>query len=170
MSQPLVIAALALALGVISLAAAKPPPSSFENPGAVVRFGHSHERVVSCRWLPSKRACAEHRGPAAAGATVSLSPVEGRLVSQPGHERVPRTISLPNREGQSAQELRLEDGAWKLSWQDQEATIWVEPQRNFSVQLKTTTGACVLDRGSCARHDEAIVRSIMVPAAFLGSH
>jgi len=171
MSRTLVFVGLGLTLGVSSLvAAAKAPPSSLQNPGAVLRFSHSHERVLSCKFQPPTKTCAERRGPAAAGVTLSLSPVEGRLISQPHHERVSATISLPNREGQSAQEVRVESGAWSLSWLDQQLTFRVEPERNFGVQLKTISGTCVVDGGLCVRHDEAIVRNVAVPAAFLGSH
>jgi hypothetical protein len=171
MSRTFAFVGLALALAANSLiAAAKKPPSSLQNPGAVLRFGHSHERVLSCKFQPSTKTCVERRGPAAAGATLSLLPVEGRLVSQPHHERVPTTISLPNREGQSAQEVRVESGAWSLSWLDQQLTFRVEPQRNFGVQLKTVSGACVFEGGLCARHDEVVVRNVAVPAEFLGNH
>ena len=171
MSRTLVFVGLALTLGVSSLvAAAKAPPSSLQNPGAVLRFSHSHERVLSCKFQPPTKTCAERRGPAAAGVTLSLSPVEGRLISQPHHERVSATISLPNREGQSAQEVRVESGAWSLSWLDQQLTFRVEPERNFGVQLKTISGACIKEGGLCVRHDDAVARNIVVPAAFLGSH
>jgi hypothetical protein len=171
MSRTLAFVGLALTLGVSSLvAAAKAPPSSLQKPGAVLRFSHSHERVLSCKFQPSTKACVERRGPAAAGVTLSLSPMEGRLVSQPHHERAAATISLPNREGQSAQDVRVESGAWSLSWLDQRLTFRVEPQRSFGVQLKTISGACVVEGGLCARHDDAVVRSVAVPAAFLGPH
>ena len=171
MSRTFVLVGLALTLGANSfVAAAKTPPSSLQIPGAVLRFSHSHERVLSCKFQPSTKTCVERRGPAAAGATLSLSPVEGRLVSQPHHERAPAAISLPNREGQSAQEVRVESGAWSLSWMDQRLALRVEPQRNFGVQLRTTSGACVVEGGHCTRHDEAVVRTVAVPAAFLGTH
>ncbi|HEY5372049.1 MAG TPA: hypothetical protein VIK01_00115, partial [Polyangiaceae bacterium] len=31
------------------LVAPKQPPSSFQRPGAVVRFSHAHEHVANCR-------------------------------------------------------------------------------------------------------------------------
>jgi hypothetical protein len=99
-----------------------------------------------------------------------LSPVEGRLVSQPHHERVSATISLPNREGESTQEVRVESGVWSLTWLDQQLTFLVETQRSFGVQLKTISGACIVEGGLCVRHDEAVVRQVTVPAAFLRSH
>ena len=173
MSRTFVFVGLALTLGANSLVAAaktKNSPSSLQIPGAVLRFSHSHERVLSCKFQSSTKTCVERRGPGAAGATLSLSPVEGRLVSQPHHERAPATISLPNREGQSAQEVSVESGAWSLSWLDQRLALRVEPQRNFGVQLRTTSGACVVEGGHCTRHDEAVVRTVAVPAAFLGSH
>jgi len=102
--------------------------------------------------------------------TLLLSPVEGRLVSQPQPERAPTTISLPNREGQSVQEVLVESGAWSLSWLDQQLTFRVEPRRNFAVQLKTLTGACVVEGTRCVRKDEPVVRHVAIPAPFLGSY
>jgi len=171
MSPASLIRGFALTLGASSLVAlAKAPPSSLQNPGAVVRFTHAHERVLSCKFQEPTKTCAERRVPAAAGATLSLSPVDGRLVSRPHQERVPMTISLPNRESQSAQEVRIESGAWSLSWLDQQMTFRVEPQRNFSVQLNTVSGACSVDGDRCVRHDEVVVRHVAVPVAFRGSH
>ena len=171
MSRASVIVGFALTLGASSLlAAAKAPPSSLQTPGAVLQFSHSHERVLGCTYQPATENCAERWGPAAAGVTLSLSPVERRLVSQPHHERVPTTISLPNREGKSAQEVRVESGAWSLSWLDQQLTFRVEPQRNFGVQLKTISGACMVEGALCVRHDEAVVRNVAIPAEFLGSN
>jgi hypothetical protein len=171
MSRASAVVGFVLTLGVSSLvASAKGPPSSFQNPGAMIRFSHSHERVLSCKFQASTKTCAERRVPAPAGVTLSLSPVEARLVSQPERERAPMTISLPNREAQSVQEVLVESGAWSLSWLDQQLTFRVEPRRNFAVQLKTLTGACVLEGSACVRHDEAVVRHVAVPAAFLGNY
>jgi len=102
--------------------------------------------------------------------TLSLSPVEGRLISQPHQQRLPATISLPSREGQSAREVRVQNGVWSLSWLDQQLTFRVETQRNFGVQLKTISGACMVEGALCVRHDEAVVRNVAIPAEFLGSN
>lgn len=170
MLRVLPIFGLAVAFGIGAITAAvKKPPSSLQNAGAVLRFTHLHERVVSCKNVPGGAACAERRVRARSGTTLTLSPIPNRLVSEPEHGRTPLAVSLPDGQGQSSREEHVERGAWRLSWADQEVAFQVESQRNFNVQLRTTSGACVLEQGECRRHDELIARNVVIPPEFLGT-
>jgi hypothetical protein len=153
-------------------AAPKKPPSSLQKLGAVVRFSHLHERIASCksRVVDGERVCVEQaRVPAAAGIDLMLTPEPGQLVSQPKAQREPVEVSLPNHQGTSALELRVESGNWLLSWADQHAPFYVDLQRNFSIELSTLSGACVEEQGQCSRHDEVISRTVTIPPEHLGA-
>jgi hypothetical protein len=147
-------------------AAPKKPPSSLQKLGAVVRFSHLHERISSCKFraVDGERVCVERaRVAAGAGIDFKLSPEPGTLVSEPSAQREPVNVSIPDHQGTSAQEVRVESGNWTLSWADQHALFHVDLQRNFSVQLSTLSGACVEEQGQCARHDEVTSRKVVIP-------
>jgi hypothetical protein len=57
-----------------------------------------------------------------------------------------------------------------MSWADQRVRLHVDRQRDFSVQLKTVSGACSTEQGQCRRHDDAISRTVVAPPEFLGPH
>jgi hypothetical protein len=156
-------------IAVSLLAAPKQPPSSFQRPGAVVRFSHAHERVANCRLQTNALACTTRTGPAAAGINFTLTPKPGQLVSKPTTEREPVAVSLPSRQGATSLELRVESGNWALSWADQRVAFHVDTERDFAAQLKTTSGACVFEDGQCRRHDEVVTRNVVIPPEVLGA-
>jgi hypothetical protein len=162
---------LTLMLTVGSLAAApKKSPSSLDKPGATVRFTHTRERVASCKPASDGHSCVEQRVPAMAAAEVALIPEPSELVSQPEPERKAMIIALPNQQGSSAREVRMESGNWALSWAEQHLLLYVDPERDFDVHLKTVSGACLPEKGQCRRRDAAISRRVIVPSQFLGPH
>lgn len=164
------LAALTLTLTAgSSLAAPKQPPSSLQRPGAIVRFSHTHQRVASCRLQANALACTTRTVPAAAGIDFILTPEPGQLVSEPTAQRETVAVSLPSRQGATNLEIRVESGNWALSWADQHIAFHVDTQRDFAVQLKTTSGACVFEEGQCRRHDEIVARNVVIPPELLGA-
>ncbi|HEY1535248.1 MAG TPA: hypothetical protein VGF76_14575 [Polyangiaceae bacterium] len=98
-----------------------------------------------------------------------MKPEPGQLISEPTPQREPVTVSLPSRQGASSAEVRVETGNWTLSWADQHVAFHVDVQRDFAVQLKTTSGACVFEEGQCRRHDEIVTRNVVIPPDLLGA-
>jgi hypothetical protein len=107
--------------------------------------------------------------PAAAGIDFTLTPAPDELVSKPELKRGLVNVSLPDRRGTTNLDIRVETGNWTLSWADQHAAFQVEAQRDFSIRLETTSGACVFEEGQCRRQDDVVARKIVIPPDLRGA-
>lgn len=161
----MVCVGIGAAVGEASAGPSPKTPSSLQKPGAVIRFVHTHERVVSCRRTSSGTACLEQRVATKAATEIVLKPVAGQLVSVPEATRTAAHLRVTGA-GAAKGELRLDPGDWELLWEDQSSVMHVSEQRDFTVGLDSISGACILVDQTCKRRDGTVRHVVSIPAEF----